>query len=1124
LNRFNDGLVEQSSLFFSEKAMVRHHLNFSCSFMEGVRMNLGRTLLLLTLFLSALPLPAEARADELRSHRPASAVPTTQEVTSLEMGKAIAREFAGGQKHYYGITLATGRYASVIVEQRGIDVVVQLLGADGKVNAEYDDEITSHGAEQINLVADADGSYKFAIAAKFKGASPGSYEIRWTEVRTATEKDRLLDQARKLRMETVRMERAGKYDEALPLAEKLLAIREQELGPEHPEVAKSLYEVAGIVATKGDYKRAELLYQRAVDIAEKALGQEHPRLALYLSYFGTLYYYSGDYVRAERLYQRALLIQERALGIEHPDLGYTLERLGYLYRTQGDFTRAEPLFQRALVLAEKTLGAEHIGVARALINFANFYREKGDYAKAEPMYQRAMRIWEKVEGTNHPNYAAALNNLANLYRDKRDFDKAESLYHRALSIKEKALGLNHPDVARYRDNLAFLYYVKGEYAKAEPLYLSALAIWEKSFEPNHPMVGRTVRNLAQLSFALKDYEKAERLYQRALSIYETAFGANYYFLASILRGLAKTATAEAKYTQAVAYLARANTIHEYNLNLNLAIGSERQKLAYLDRLGEQLHRAISLHIRFAADDPLARELAVTTVLQHKGRLQDALSNSLAALRNRFNAADQALLDQLNSVTAQLAQLVLNGPQGRTPVEYQKQIQALEEQREKLETEVSRRSAGFYQLRQPVTVDLVSAAIPDNAALVEIAVFRPIIPQTAANQEAFDEPHYAAYVVRRQGEVQWKELGPAKAIDDAVDHLRKALRNPKRKDAQQLARVVDEKVMQPVRRSLGDATQLIISPDGALNLIPFEALVDEQNRFLIERYSFSYVTSGRDLLRLQVPRPNQREPLVFADPVFGEPEAMQIVKAGARKVNQLALNRRRQSVTTGADLSNVYFAPLSGTEQEAQSIRSLFPEATVMTGMQATETWLKQTVAPRLLHIATHGFFLTDTPASSSDEEGETTRAINAKVKVENPMLRSGLALAGANLRKSGDDDGILTALEASNLNLWGTKLVTLSACDTGLGEVKNGEGVYGLRRAFVLAGTESLVMSLWPVSDYVTRELMTGYYTGLKQGQGRGEALRQIQLEMLRSKGRQHPFYWASFIQSGEWANLDGKR
>jgi CHAT domain-containing protein len=144
--------------------------------------------------------------------------------------------------------------------------------------------------------------------------------------------------------------------------------------------------------------------------------------------------------------------------------------------------------------------------------------------------------------------------------------------------------------------------------------------------------------------------------------------------------------------------------------------------------------------------------------------------------------------------------------------------------------------------------------------------------------------------------------------------------------------------------------------------------------------------------------------------------------------------------------------------------------------------------------------------------------------IENPLLRSGLALADANTRDSGSEDGILTALEASGLNLWGTKLVVLSACDTGLGEVRNGEGVYGLRRAFVLAGAESLVMSLWPVSDYSTRKLMASYYRNLKQGIGRGEALRQVQLDLLKRNGQLHPFYWANFIQSGEWANLDGKR
>jgi CHAT domain-containing protein len=327
--------------------------------------------------------------------------------------------------------------------------------------------------------------------------------------------------------------------------------------------------------------------------------------------------------------------------------------------------------------------------------------------------------------------------------------------------------------------------------------------------------------------------------------------------------------------------------------------------------------------------------------------------------------------------------------------------------------------------------------------------------------------------------------------------------------------VDEKLMRPVRALVGDATQLLISPDGDLNLIPFEALVDEQGRYLVERYSISYLTTGRDLLRIAVPRPSKTGMVVLANPYFGEPTSAHPVSANVAK---------RRSVTTGADLGSIYFAPLAGTAAEAHTIGSLFPEAAILTGQQATKASLERLKAPRLLHIATHGFYLQGPETNAMAPRDSTqTRSIQAGTRIANPLLRSGLALAGANLEKNATENGILTALEAANLNLWGTKLVTLSACESGVGEVKNGEGVYGLRRAFLLAGAESVVMSLWSVSDRVTQEMMTAYYTGLKNGLGRGEALRQAQLAMLKRGDRRHPFYWASFIQSGDWRNLEGK-
>jgi CHAT domain-containing protein len=214
-----------------------------------------------------------------------------------------------------------------------------------------------------------------------------------------------------------------------------------------------------------------------------------------------------------------------------------------------------------------------------------------------------------------------------------------------------------------------------------------------------------------------------------------------------------------------------------------------------------------------------------------------------------------------------------------------------------------------------------------------------------------------------------------------------------------------------------------------------------------------------------------------------------------------------------------------------------PGATLLTKSQATKVALSQIQAPILLHIATHGFFLEDLYLASTGGRGaqalnndpqQTVRDLELElerrgVRIESPLLRSGLALAGANEHKE-DDNGILTALEVTGLNLWGTKLVVLSACDTGVGEVKNGDGVYGLRRALALAGAETQVISLWAISDIATRELMVSYYRKLRQGQGRGEAMRGVQLEMLNKARWRHPYFWASFIQSGEWANLEGKR
>jgi CHAT domain-containing protein/lipopolysaccharide biosynthesis regulator YciM len=1014
----------------------------------------------------------------------AAALQGDEQAQQLEQEKSIERELAGGQSHSYQITLDAGQYANLVVEQRGIDVVAQLSGPDGKRIMEFDSESRPQGKESVSLVAEAAGTYCLIVRPKQKEAPEGSYEIRIESLRAATDDDRDLWQASKLVAEGVRLYGAGKYDEARPLYDHAIEIRERVLGANHLEVAQALNNLASVYYAKGAYAMVGPLFQRALDIKEKALGSEHPEVARTINNLAVFYFHSSDYSRAESLFERALALKEKALGPDHPDVALASNNLALVYYERGDDLKAEPLFRRALSIWEKALGPEHPKVSYALLNLAKLYQDKGDYAEAEPLLRRALTIDEKALGPDHPDVAFTLNNLAALHYDKGEYAKAELLSRRALILREKALGPESLDVAHSLCSLARVCRARGDYVKAESLFLRALRIRENALGPEHP---------------------------------DVAWSLNY--LATLYAGKGDIAGA-------IQFLSRANAARERNLALNLGAGSERQKLAYLALFSEETDFTLSLHSQIAPDNPQALNLAFTTLLRRKGRGLDAMTDTIATLRRHSGPQDQAVFDKLTEARSQLAAHILKESGAASPDSYRNLFKPLEEKVERLEAELSVRSDKFRAQTRPVTLADVQAALPADGALIEFAVYTPREPQT----EKSKPPRYIAYALAAQGRPKWADLGEAAAIDRAVGAWRKALRNPNRMDVKRLARAAYDKVMRPVRPLLGDrlgkTRRLLIAPDGSLNLIPFAALVDEHNRFLIERYAVSYLTSGRDLLRLQIHQPSENAPLVVANPAFGRASNVVAQQKSAD------LQPDDQARTQG-DQAQIYFQPAPSTGREALAIKAVMPEASLLLREQATESAVKQAKSPRILHIATHGFFLSDREAPPAETRGgfgdDSLRASDLRfvkwaAKIENPLLRSGLALAGANQGKSGDDDGLLTALEVAGLDLWGTKLVTLSACDTGVGEVKNGEGVQGLRRALVLAGSESQVMSLWPVLDDTAKDLMILYYEALRQGKGRSDGLRQAQLQMLRGKEQRHPFYWAAFIQSGEWANLDGQR
>lgn len=1005
------------------------------------------------------------------------------EVTKLEPGNVIVRDLNGGDEQGYQITLSKSQYACIIVEQRGIDVGIQLLGTDGNVIFTADDEYKTIGQEKIEIVAEADQNYELKIKSSSNIAPTGQYEIRIAEIRPSSENDQLLYEAHNLDAKFQKARQAGNYDDALQSIEQALAIAEKVLGPEDPFFATQQYLLGEFYQDKQDYPKSIMFHESALAICEKTLGTEHPLTLDIIRSLAGVYFEANEVAKAEQLADRAAEISEKMLGPEHPFVAKCLYAQAYV---TGDSEKEEQLLLRSLTIGEKTMGKESPFVSLVLNQIGNFYMGKDDYKKAEPYLLRSQAIKQKTVGENNIYNAVTLLNLGMIARDKKDYKKAKETYQEAIQIVENAFGPENPRLAMILNNVANIYRATGDYSKALATHLRVLHISETTRGPYHQLTLLSLGNIA------------------------------------------KTYAAQGDLWNALQYQSRVDEVIEHNIELKMAIGPERQKLDYLNLMSERTDRTISLNVDLAPNIPEASALAALVILQRKGRALDAMSDIFASLRLRSTPEEQALFKQYNDTAAELAKLVLNGPQTIAFEEHQQKIHKLEKQKEQLESDISKISDEFQSHAQSVTIQSIQDAIPINAALIEFAIYRPFDPKAESNSEAYKQPRYVAYVLRHEREVLWKDLGEKKEIDDFINNFREALRDPLSGDIKRFARAADAKLMQPIRPLIGDASHLLISPDGSLNLIPFEALIDEQNHYLVQNFSCTYLTSGRDLIRLKVARDSRTGPVVLANPLFGEPQPVSSDQAHLSKTKYVSNGGKqndvvkRQSITTGTDMSDIYFAPLAGTVKESLAIKSLFHEAKVLSGAQATEASLKRVSAPSILHIATHGFFLTDTSTAPNTISG--TRSISANAKIENPLLRSGLAFAGANLHTSKGDDGILTALEASGLNLWGTKLVTLSACDTGLGEVKNGEGVYGLRRAFVLAGTETLVMSLWGVNDYVTREMMTNYYKGLKAGLGRGEALRQVQLNMLKNKRRQHPYYWASFIQSGEWANLDGAR
>ena len=908
------------------------------------------------------------------------------------------------------------------------------------------------------------------------------------------------------------------YARAEPMYREALAIYKKAMGADHPEYATALDNLASLYRDKGDYDRAEPMYREALAIRKKASGEDHPHYALSLGNLANMYLAKGDYARAEPMYREALAIRKKAMGADHPGYALSLGSLASLYGAMSDYTRAVPMLREALAIYKRAMGADHPHYAGFLNSLAALYFAMGDHARAEPMLIEALTIYKRAMGADHPRYALSLNNLAALYLAKGEHARAEPMLREAVAIYEKAMGPDHPSYANSLCDLAWLYRDKGDYARAEPMLREAVATYKKAMGADHPDYAMGLNKLAALYLNMGDHARAEPMYCEAVAIFKKALGADHPYYANSLNNLAWLYLVKSDYVRAVPMFGEALKITSNLTRGTSAILGERQRL----RLYQDQRHAMDYYLSVSRSTGAKPTDLYRQVLYWKGTAEARQGEDRLAHHQPELAPSLA---QLGQVRRQLANMAFRQPHAGMGETWRQQLDSLREVKEDLEADLARWNADYRGMMQAEQLgpDEVAAALPAEVVLVDFLEYDHFSPPQGGKGRPQSERRMMAFVVRRGRPVALVPLGAAQAIDESVQTWRRALDARQGGALQTAAAELGRRVWEPLRPHLGDARTVLIAPDGDLAFLPFAALPGSRpGSYLIEDLAIGYVASGRSAIEaLTAPQGPAGHGLLAIGDVDFQADPGQPGPA-ARPPLGFSVASKRDG-----------FGPLPGTGPEASRARELFhaafagQPADLMTRAEPTEAAIKRRLDGgrwRVVHLGTHGFFesparIAALRAAVRREDPPALARMDARPGEDindfalTPLLRSGVVLAGggrdpgAGVSDSSADappreDGILTAEEVQALDLRGTELVVLSACETGLGTLEHGQGVMGLQRAFHSAGARAVVASLWRVDDTATTVLMEQFYTNLWDKKlPKLEALRQAQIAVLKDPG-----------------------
>ncbi|MEO9853146.1 MAG: CHAT domain-containing tetratricopeptide repeat protein [Reichenbachiella sp.] len=817
-------------------------------------------------------------------------------------------------------------------------------------------------------------------------------------------------------------------------------------------------------------------------------------------------YSKGDYENALYYGEKSVAQVEKEFGKEHEDYPIAVRNLALFNRLLGHYADAESLYQESIQIIKERLGENHLNYAVSVNGLAILYQEMGRYIEAETLYKKSSEIRIKLLGKNHLGYAKSLNSLATLYLKMKRYKESEGLHLKSIEIKKNILSEDDLSYAFSIINLGYLYQLMGHYEKAEKMLKQGLEIRKKSLGTNHNLYAVSQNNLALLYRETGRYTEAEVLYKESIKIFKDQLGKKHsrhttaqVNLVMLYQGIGDLSKAEPLFLEAID-----NRLNQ--MDLNFPSMSEKEKRQFWKTITNDFQLFNSFvaetieneHVKNLTGQMYNNQLAIKGILLNEiSKIKKAVTHSedtaLINLYNEWKTKRDNLSRAYSLSIKQREQQNINIP------EIQQSINNLEKK-------LSLKSKAFANANKRFTWKEVQRQLKPKEAAIEIVRFRWY------NKNWTDTVYYAALIVTPEIADQ-----PEMVLLENGNELENNCLNYYRNSLKKLS--VDEQsyihYWQPIQDKLEGIKKVYFSADGVYNLINLNTLLKPQlNTYVLDEIDIQLVTTTKDIVEF-ASSPSAVPKSSLTAHLFGNP-SYNLAYDQYQQVMDVNKNTSRTRGIESFDetLPLGEFIPLARTEQEINNIHQLLRtndwKTTTYLGTEALEERVKELNSPTLLHIATHGYFKSVENKNGVEIKGNSD---------ESSMLNSGLILAGVtNYYESEEkpliEDGILTAYESTTLNLDSTELVVLSACDTGLGELSHGEGVYGLQRGLKVAGANSVMMSLWKVNDEITQELMTQFY---KEWLKNGDKLKAFRVAQQKIKNKHpHPYYWGVFVLVGD--------